>query len=160
MYCFDQSDIYIFNDYNSLVSGSLSIKFDSLKEFCRDANNTSPGDCIEEWDYRQKMIGKSIVLLQNQHRFQQDLYGDSPIIKESVLNWIPFPSIDIVEIMSISELKIEREDNVFMAIESVTEENDKGFQIKQSNTVYSTQNAKKRLELNFFMNRDVIIVKR
>ena len=106
------------------------------------------------------MIGKSIVLLQNQHRFQQDLYGESPIVKESVLNWIPFPSIDIVEIMSISELKIEREDNVFMAIESVTEENDKGFQIKQSNTVYSTQNAKKRLELNFFMNRDVIIVKR
>lgn len=60
----------------------------------------------------------------------QDKYsGDSPVVKESSLLWAEFPPFPTGYIMSVKETLIEREDNIFAQIGSLTSQEDAAFRI-------------------------------
>ena len=61
-------------------------------------------------------------MLHNHKRFNSELYeGDSSVIQESLIEWIPFPRFQMLKIYWLKETLIEREDNLFMDIYQVTE---------------------------------------
>ena len=49
------------------------------------------------------------------------------MFNESLLNWIMIPFIPTQHIYGIKETELEREDSIFMSLESVTENWDSGF---------------------------------
>ena len=61
-------------------------------------------------------------------------------------------------IYNIQETEVERDDNIYLAIESVTSVVETAFQIEKSDTVNKVFNPLTRLDLYIFMNRDVITV--
>ena len=68
----------------------------------------------------------------NQRRYDQDKYsGDTPIVNESYLHWIDFPTISPMNyILSIKETHIEREDSIISSIESLTTKEGSAFVIE------------------------------
>ena len=68
--------------------------------------------------------------------------------------------IPTTQILNVQETEVEREDNLVMAIESFTAVNEKAFQIDKMDTVNKVVNPLTRLDLYYFLNRDVISVKR
>ena len=91
-YCFDNSEVQIFNDISSAKSKKLSISFDMPSDLCNlDFHGT---ECVPHKGYKKQMLEKYAMLLTNQRRFISDKYsGDTPTVKESVITWIDFPLI-------------------------------------------------------------------
>ena len=105
------------------------------------------------------MQGYDMVLFQNQHRYELDNYsGETPIVKESVLNWIRFPTRPTTQIYKVKETELKREDNIFMSIESVTEIEENAFQLEYSHSINKVHRKQTRLGIEIQMNRDVVTV--
>ena len=72
------------------------------------------------------------MTLTNQRRFlTEDYSSDTPIINESVMDFLEIPIRPVKRIMEISETVLSREDNLLMAINYVTEKEETFFQINE-----------------------------
>ena len=118
-------------------------------------------ECAPRVGVKTQMLGKWALLLTNQQRFVQDIYrGDTPIVNESVLTWIDIPLRPTHQVYSVKETELSREDSIFMSIASVTEIEEKAFQIEKTDSINYAYKPNARLELTLNMNRDVVAIQR
>ncbi len=69
-------------------------------------------------------------MLTNRMRFDQlEFFKDSPVVKESTLKYYDVPTLQESRIFKVKESILEREDNLLMAVESVTGVEDEYFDI-------------------------------
>ena len=91
----------------------------------------------------------------------QDKYdGDEPLLKESFVSWFAFPRTNTQYELQVSQISITKEDNLVLAAQGLTDDEVSGFEIRQSNVYNRWNNYHTRVEILFFMNRDVVQVDR
>ncbi len=76
----------------------------------------------------KKLFSRSVAMWSNRMRFDQLEYSaKSPISKESTLNFFDIPFLQETRFFSVKESILEREDNLVMAIEALTEIEERYF---------------------------------
>ena len=71
-----------------------------------------------------------ILLWSNRKRFDQlDYSSNSPVVKESFIQWFPVPRSQKSYNMNVKVAELEREDNLLMAIYDVTTKTEPYFNI-------------------------------
>ena len=92
--------------------------------------------CDTSLDYQESMFEKEFVILSNQKRIVTDSYlEDSPIINESILSFYPLDlNSPASRQLHVKKTELEREDSLTMAIETITEIEEFGFETKVHDT--------------------------
>ena len=83
------------------------------------------------------MSDKWIALLHNRKRFESDLYdSNTPIVSETNIKWIKFPRKQMRKNFNIKETFVNREDNLFMDLYGVTEQDESAFDLNPIESKY------------------------
>ena len=102
-------------------------------------------------------------MMTNRMRFDQLEYSkDSPVVKESSIKYFNVPTLQEFRIFKVKESILEREDNLLMAVESVTGDEDEYFDIVEGAIAFRSPfpNYQARLVLAFEMSPDVTFISR
>lgn len=72
------------------------------------------------------------MTLTNKQRFVADDYSSEvPIVKESEMNFYEIPTRPVVRIFQVERMILERDDNLFISLSGITEEEDTFFTIEE-----------------------------
>ena len=86
---------------------------------CR--NSTYDKECITDNEIDNKLFERQIGMWVNRMRFDQLEYSkDSPVYKESKIEFFHVPSLQEKRLFSIKESILQREDSLLMSIETLT----------------------------------------
>ena len=73
-----------------------------------------------------------MILLNNQKRFvSNDYSNDGPIVKEAIFDFYQFEQTPFSQELHIQKTEIESDDNLFLALDSVTARDDFAFHLEQ-----------------------------
>ena len=68
------------------------------------------------------------MTLTNNGRFEQDDFSsDSPIVRESLMNWYEIPARPLRHVFEITQTDVERDDNLLISLSGITENNESFF---------------------------------
>ena len=140
----------------------FSLYFNVPEEQCENKYDDEKDlECKTNVTYSRALQDKYVVLLQNQRRFQADLYsGESPIIEESYLSWVTFSDTNQLEAFQIREQELSRDDNLAFALHGLTDNEDKAFQVKSYERKDNSYDYYSRLMIKWHMQKDVDSVER
>ena len=62
---------------------------------------------------------------------QEDYSSDVPVVKESVLDFYELPTRPIERVFEVKQTILERDDNLFISLSGITEEEDLFFAIAE-----------------------------
>ena len=97
----------------------------------------------------------------NRKRFNQlDYSSDSPVVKESFIQWLPLPRSQKTYNMNIKFAELEREDSLMMAINGVTTQNEPFFHIMRTDFGDRCMNYHDRINLMFHIDHEVTLIQR
>ena len=111
------------NDLNSAETYRLSFWFNIPPDLCQSKfEDDVDMYCNPGIKYQKALQNKWIVILNNQKRIVSKNYdGEGHIVKETAVEWMPFPQTQTLLQYEIQETIIEREDSIAMEIYGVTE---------------------------------------
>ena len=93
--------------------------------------------------------------MKNQERFDTESYASGgPIVKESTLVWSEIPTHSVKRNIRVEESILERDDNQFMSINGVTDDEDTFFTLKKWSDGTRTDAFHTRLLLSYSMSLD------
>ena len=75
--------------------------------------------------------------------------------QEALLSWHKFPRASTTLRFQVNEVQIEREDSLGISIEGITDIEESAYEIKLFEREFEWFDFRSRLELKFYMNRDV-----
>ena len=82
------------------------------------------------------------------------------MVEESVLLWYQFPRTQTRYKMKVQQTAVQKEDNLFLAINGITDKEEKGFITELHEKEYSSSDRYVRLEVIFEMNKDLLQIER
>ena len=105
------------------------INFKIPEKHCR--NGPYDSECVTETDFEKAFDSKIFYLWSNRKRLNLlDYSGDSPVINESFVEFIAIPKLSKTVIYSVQLTEIEREDNLMMALDGITDVQETFFNIE------------------------------
>ena len=152
--CFDLSQVKFFGNLNSPSFSMLDIHVQIREDFCTNKNDSTTRDQYQTEDiiealqsgydlpialecetsqiFERLMERTLIITITNQQRFDTESYASGgPIVKESTLTWSEIPTRPVKRNIRIEESILERDDNQFMSINGVTDDEDTFFTLKK-----------------------------
>ena len=101
-----------------------------------------------------------VALILNHERFSADAYQESGIIQETVLKFFDIPTLELRRDFGVSFTSVESNDNRFMALTGLTNEEQTFFSIKELDSSLRTYNRRSRLLLTFGIDYDSVKISR
>ena len=119
--CINNQDLEIKGSMDSFIKKHLKISLKIKPEYCINSETESL-ECVLSFENEKYLGSLFFVTLTNQRRFlTEDYESETPLVEESVLEFQEIPIRSMLRIMEISETLLEREDNLLIAINYVTE---------------------------------------
>ena len=139
-WCFDTDVFKLKGSQYDAQNVRMAFSFNLNMTACR--NFESDLQCTGSRKFENALAKKQIIILSNRQRFDSENYeSETPIIKESHMQWIKMPSTQTLWHYEVELSQITREDNLVMAIEDLTEVQEPFYEMKSK---------KMSIELLFF----------
>ena len=61
----------------------------------------------------------------------KDFTSETPLKKEGALRFFEIPTIPLKRLFQVTETQVERDDNIIMAIEGVTEKEETAYELEE-----------------------------
>ena len=90
----------------------------------------------------------------------KEFSSETPMKKEGALRFFEFPVRPIRRIFQVTETQVERDDNIIMAIEGVTEKEEFAFELEELQSQTRVGGFYTRLELDIYASLDLNNIER
>ena len=119
--CINNQELEIIGDKDTFNRKHLKISLKIKPEYCINSETESL-ECALSVENEKYLESLFFVTLTNQRRFLTENYeSETPLVEESVMEFQEIPIRSMLRIMEISETLLEREDNLLIAINYVTD---------------------------------------